>query len=77
MDNFENISKTQWVRLFDVLILGPLMIYAGKPKKAPGWLKPFAMPLISNLFLAAQFITTQIPSGIWEGMDAAKKWIMV
>lgn len=34
MNNLESITeyiigKTQWIRLFDILILGPSMIYAG------------------------------------------------
>ncbi len=30
-------GKSQGVRLVDVLLLGPFMIWAGSKKKLPGW----------------------------------------
>ena len=31
----QHIQKTQWIRVFDVFLLGPAMIYAGSEYKMP------------------------------------------
>ena len=33
------VSKSQYVRIIDVLFIGPVMIYAGTNKSLPGWVR--------------------------------------
>ena len=54
-------TKTQWIRLSDVLVIGPAMIYGAVGKRLPEWIK-VGMVLAGVATIGAnlaQFITIQ------------------